>query len=366
MKFNKNHITLFTAILFASWTVFNPNVNACTGMKLTAQDGSVVNGRTLEFGVEVDSQVVVVPRNFEFAGTTPKGPGLKYKAKYAALGMIAFDDPAIMDGINEEGLAIGTFYFPGYAGYTPITAENQSKALSPVEFSNWVLTQFATLQEVIEGLQSVVIAPTVSKGWGTAPPPFHYIVYDKNGHALVIEPMDGKFRVYENPIGVLTNSPTFDWHLTNLRNFINLSPENVPPITLSGVELAPFGQGSGMVGLVGDFTPPSRFIRAAIFSGTAIPSKNAESAVFQLFHILNQFDIPVGAVRQVNDGVTHSDSTLATSVKDPHSLKYYFRTYDDQSIKYVPLKTFDLNAKSIKKAETTGMEKAYNISDSFK
>jgi choloylglycine hydrolase len=341
-------------------------IDGCTGIRLASEDGSFVNGRTLEFGVFVDTSVAVIPRGYDFVGTTPQGPGLNYKAKYAAVGSIAFSNVSLMDGMNEKGLSVGTFYFPGYAGYTPITAENQSKALSPIEFPNWILTQFATIDEVKKSIGNVVIAPTVVKAWGETPAPFHYVVYDKSGKSLVVEPIDGKLVIYDNPLGVLTNSPTFDWHMTNLRNFINLTPFNVKPLKIDGVELVPFGQGSGMVGLPGDFTPPSRFIRAAIFSITANKSKNSTDAVLQAFHILNQFDIPVGLARAVENGVVYSDCTLITCVKDPQSLKYYFKTYEDQIVKVVDLKKFDLDAKLIKQVNTSGTHIAEDITDTLK
>ena len=253
-----NILNLVGAFLIATTPIL-----ACTGIKLVAKDGSVVHGRTLEFGIEVALSSTVVPRGTAFVGTTPKGKGLEYTAKYGAVGAIAFGQPSMMDGMNEKGLAVGTFYFPGFAGYTETTDENQKRSLSPIEFSNWLLTQFATIDEVKAGLNSVVIAPTVDKAWGTTAAPFHYIVYDKSGNALVIEPIDGKLVTYDNKIGTFTNSPTFDWHLTNLRNYINLTPNNVKPIVWDGLEFAPFGQGSGMVGLPGDFTPPSRFVRGS-------------------------------------------------------------------------------------------------------
>lgn len=347
-------ITFILMAVVLGFTGLSAPLEGCTGIKLVAKDGSLVHGRTLEFGIQIQTSAVIVPRGYEFVGTTPQGPGLKYKAKYGVVGAIAFDNPAIMDGMNEKGLAIGTFYFPGFAGYATITDENQSKALSPIEFSNWIITQFETIDEVKGALTEVVIAPTISKEWGDAAPPFHYIVYDKSGKSLVIEPINGKLVTYDNPLGVLTNSPTFDWHLSNLRNYINLTPVNVKPLRLQGIELAPFGQGSGMVGLPGDYTPPSRFVRAAIFCITAIPSDDAHAGVYQAFHILNAFDIPVGISRQEEGGIIHTDYTLMTAVRDPQSLKYYFKTYDDQTIKMVNLKKFDLDVKGIKRVPTSG------------
>jgi choloylglycine hydrolase len=353
---------IFGFILFVACSSLFMPLEACTGMKLIAKDGSLVHGRTLEFGIQVDISTVVIPRGYSFKGTTPQGEGLSYKSKYGVVGAIAFGELALMDGLNEKGLAVGTFYFPTFAGYAKITAENQLRALSPVEFPNWILTQFATVEEVKAALSTVVIAPTVTKSWGAAPAPFHYIVFDKSGNCLVIEPIEGKLVTYENKLGTFTNSPTFDWQMTNLRNFINLTPLNAKPITLNGVALEPFGEGSGMVGIPGDFTPPSRFVRAAIFSATAIPSDTAEMAIFQLFHLLNQFDIPVGSARTVAGNVTYTDETQLTCARDPQSLKYYFRSYKDQTIKVVDLNQFDLNAKSVKSLNVTGASKAYDIS----
>ena len=153
--------------------------------------------------------------------------------------------------------------------------------------------------------------------------------------------------------------------MTNLRNFINLTPFNVKPLKVSGIELAPFSQGSGMVGLPGDFTSPSRFVRAAIFSITATPSENGPQTVLQAFHILNQFDIPVGIARERIDGVTHTDYTMITCVRDPQSLKYYFKTYEDQTIRVVDLKKFDLNAKSVSSIGSESDQPIVDISSKF-
>jgi len=335
-------------------------------MKLVAKDGSVVHGRTLEFGTQLESSVAVVPRGYRFTGTTPQGPGLAYTAKYGAVGALLQGNLLLMDGLNEKGLSVGTFYFPGYASYTPINKQNQAKALSPIDFPNWILTQFATVDEVKAALKHVVIAPTVISTWGTVPPPFHYIVYDKMGNSVVIEPLDGGLVYEDNPLGVFTNSPTFDWQMTNLRNFINLRTVNVPPLKIGNLTLAPFGQGSGMVGLPGDFTPPSRFVRAAVFSYTAIPAANADAAILQVFHILNQFDIPVGVAREVTEDTVHTDYTMVTCARDPQALKYYFKTYEDQTIRMINLASFDLNAKAIKQASTSGEQPIVDMSSELK
>ncbi len=342
--------------------LFLGSVEACTGIRLTAKDGSVVHGRTLEFGIPLETKVAVIPRGMQFSGMTPLGKGLSYTTKYASVGALLSDDPSMADGMNEKGLAVGTFFFPGYASYTPVTSENQSRGLSPMDFPSWILSQFASIEEVLEGIQKVVITPTKLKEWGAAAPPFHYIVYEKTGRSIVIEPIDGKLVVHENPIGVLTNAPTFDWHMTNLRNYINLRTVNVAPLKMEGLTLAPLGLGAGMWGLPGDFTPPSRFVRAAVFCFTATAPDSAKLGILQTFHILNQFDIPRGVSREVDGTRMEIDYTLVTCVRDPQSLKYYFKTYDDQTIRVVDLSSFDLNANVVKKIPSRGFQTFIDVS----
>lgn len=323
---------------------------ACTGLMLVNKDGSMVAGRTVEFGNKIDASAAMVPRGYAFTGRTPLGDGLKYTAKYAAVGVYAFKDVKLMDGINEAGLVAGAFYLPTYAAYTSTTAENQSKGLAPAEFPNWLLTQFSSVDEVRQAIKSgaAVITPTVSAGWGPTPPPFHYAVYDKTGAAIVIEPIDGKLVIHENPLGTVTNSPTFDWHMTNLRNYITLNPNNVNKGKIGKVELQAFGLGNGMWGLPGDFSPTSRFVRAALFSANAIPSANAEEGITHIFHVLNNFDIPKGIGRDNSGGIVTADYTQLTTARDPQSLRFFYKSYDDQTIRMIDMKKLDLDAKEIK------------------
>ncbi len=131
--------------------------------------------------------------------------------------------------------------------------------MSMADFPNWLLTRFSTVAEVRAAVEAgeAIVAPTLLKGWPPEPQPFHYVVYDKSGASIAIEPLGGKLKVFDNPLGVMTNSPSFDWHMTNLRNYIALNPRNVPPVTISGATFRQLGQGSGMLGLPGDFSPPS-------------------------------------------------------------------------------------------------------------
>ena len=166
----------------------------------------------------------------------------------------------------------------------------------------------------------------------------HFFIQDKTGKSIAVEPIGGKLKVTDAPLGVMTNAPTYDWHMTNLDNYINLSVKDIESASLGDVKLQAFGSGSGMLGLPGDFTPPSRFVRAAFFSQAAVPNDTGADAVLAAFHILNLLDIPKGSVVNASVGGTMNEITEWTSVSDLKNLRWYFRTFADQSIRMVDLK----------------------------
>jgi choloylglycine hydrolase len=138
--------------------------------------------------------------------------------------------------------------------------------------------------------------------------------------------------------------------MTNLRNYVNFSMTNVPPVKLGSVTLEPFGQGSGMLGIPGDFTPPSRFVRAVAFSHSVLPSQNGDEAVLETFHVLNQFDIPKGAAREHQKdehGNIEADYTIWTDATDLKAKRFYFRTYENSRIRMVDLTRMKLDGTDI-------------------
>ncbi len=350
---------LLAGIACALFLLAHSPAEACTGIRLTAEDGSVIHARTLEFAVDIDSDVIVVPRGYSRIGSTPDGKdGLKWKSKYASVGANGVEMPFIFDGFNEKGLAIGLFYFPGTAKYMDYQATDAGKTIAPWEIGSWILENFATVEEVKENAAKIVVPEVVFEAWGFTPP-VHYVVHDASGKSIVIEYVGGKLNIHDDPLGVLTNSPAFDWHMTNLRNYVNFSLVNVSPVQLGPVTLTPLGQGSGMLGLPGDFTPPSRFIRAAAFSQSVLPSKTGRDAVIEAFHILNNFDIPKGAARdheKDEHGNILADYTLWTSASDLKARQFFFRTYANSRIRMVDLKKIDPEAKEIKTISMKGEE----------
>jgi choloylglycine hydrolase len=198
-------------------------------------------------------------------------------------------------------------------------------------------------------VKSIVLVPTPAPGLGSpqgAIAGAHFFLQYKTGKSLVVEPVDGTLKVHDAPLGVMTNAPTYDWHMTNLANYINLSVKDVNSVKVGPATISAFGSGAGLLGLPGDFTPPSRFVRAAMFSQSAAPNKTAEDAVLAAFHILNQFDIPEGSVVNAAVGQPFNEITEWTSVADLKNLRWYFRTHEDQSIHVVDLKLAVESAKS--------------------
>ena len=330
--------------------------HACTGIRLKPKDGSVIYARTMEFAADLHAAILVVPRGKDYVGSAPGGrKGLRWTTKYGMAGANAFGLPLVIDGLNEEGLAVGIFYFPGYAKYQAVADNEADKALAPHELATYLLGTCASVDEAVEAARGVKVGDVVVEQFGFVPP-VHYVVHDAAGRCAVIEHVDGRTTVHDNPLGVVTNAPTFDWHITNLRNYINLTVTDVPAVTLEGRELAAFGMGAGMHGLPGDFTPPSRFVRAAAFAQAAPAAGSAREGVLQAFHLLNQFDIPRGSIRGVEGGKVVEDFTQWTAASDLKNGRYYIHTYQNRRIRMVELRGLDLDAKDVKTIPIGGEE----------
>jgi choloylglycine hydrolase len=339
---------IITAVTAAA-LVSAQTAQACTGIVLKADDGTVVRARTLEFAVDLNSDVILLPRGYARTGTTPDGKsGKTWTAKYASLGANGLGLPVLFDGLNEKGLSAGLFYFPNMAKYQPYSPSDANKTIAPWELGSYILDNFASVDEVRENVPNILVGEVVYGPWKFVPG-VHFIVQDATGKSLVIEYVDGKLNLHDDPLGVMSNTPTFDWHMTNLRNYVNLSDTNASPLQLGPVKLTGFGQGSGMLGLPGDFTPPSRFVRAAVFSQSELPSQKGDEAVVKAFKILNNFDIPKGSLREGKDehGNVIVDYTAWTSANDLTGKRFYFRTSDNSQIRMVDLTKQKLDGKEI-------------------
>ncbi|KLU06376.1 Choloylglycine hydrolase [Rhodopirellula islandica] len=355
-----------TIALTGLLTLWGTSASACTGITIRPADGSVVFARTMEFGIDLRSNVIIVPRGHSFEGTAPGGkPGMQWTSKFGIVGTNAFDEPLIADGLNEKGLHVGLFYFPGFAKYQEVKSTDAERTLAPWELCSYLLGMCGSVDEAVEAANHVLVGEVVMEKMGFVPP-LHLVATDSSGESMVFEYVDGKLNVHANPLGVVTNSPPFDWHMTNLRNYINLTPQNSGGLDLAGNKIEALGQGSGMLGLPGDFTPPSRFVRAVAYTQSALPVETAEQGVLQAFHLLNQFDIPKGAATSTENGKEVADYTLWTNVVDLKNLRHYFRTYENSQIRMVDLQQLDFDAKTISTVSMRGDEVIEDLSKTAK
>jgi len=326
------------ALLLSAILLFSQAGFSCTGIIIKTKNGVTIPARTMEFGFDIKSKLLIIPKGSDitFLSFVDGKDGYKMKAKYGFAGMNAVEKNIVVDGVNEAGLYLGCFYFSGDAQYEKLTSSNQSSAVSSEELGNYVLGSFATIDEVIEGLKKItVVGSFIDVIQGEAP--FHYAVTDATGRSVVIEYTKEGLQVHENTVNAVCNNPTYDWHLTNLRNYVNLTPNNRQGFNVNNEKIKGMGQGTGMLGMPGDYTSPSRFIRAAAFANTALPSANEEEGIFRAFHTLNAFDIPKGAIRDSATKDAHTDYTVWTSAVDTRNKMYYYKTYKNQAVKKLDL-----------------------------
>ena len=327
-------------LLAAAGLSATPNpIDACTGITLKSKEGATVTARTIEWAASVmNTFYVVVPHHQTLRSLTPEGEnGLKFTAKYGYVGLAVEQKEFMVEGLNEKGLSAGLFYFPNYGKYQPFDEVQKERCLADFQVVSYVLGECATVDEVKEALHQVRII-NIDPRSSTV----HWRFTEASGRQIVLEIVDEVMHFYENPLGVLTNSPGLEWHWTHLNNYLNLTPGTAPEHAFGPLEIPPFGGGSGLLGLPGDVTPPSRFVRAVFYQITAPQQATSQETVFQAFHLLNNFDIPVGI--QFPMGKAPADvpsATQFTAVSDTRNCLLYYRTMYNANIRCIDLKTID-------------------------
>lgn len=303
----------------------------CTTIAFKHKEGMVF-GRTLEIGIPMDHDMMYLPKDSpDFIQASDH----KIDGKYAVLGTSFKGYESFGDGINEEGLMASYNFFPSYGTFSTST---QADCLNLIlsEAFNYLLSHCKDVKEVLDASKDLNIVQTYPDMPEYQSTSNHFFFKDKKGDGLVLEPFMGKLIPHQNPYDVLTNSPQFDWHVTNLRNYLHLIPTNRVCADVNGREITMLGQGTGMLGMPGDFSPTSRFVRAAYFVSNTPKDLNKDQAILQAFRILSQFDIPKGSIFDpVHD---HKDETLYTSVMESSALSYSIKCQNN-----IDLQNFYLN-----------------------
>lgn len=294
----------------------------CTNISIPrkAKEDALVSARTLDFGKVIPATVKFVPRQQSFPKVAFPNE-IKWKNKYGFIGVTAnlYNIPAIsyIDGINEAGLSAAALWMPGssYPELKPGTP-----ILYNISLVSYVLGNFNNVDDVVAALSKITVIDAGKSNMSISHPPLHFIITDAYGKHLVIEFMNGEMQTYINKIGILTNAPSYDWHMVNLSNYENLSLNNNSDIWW-GQEI----NGSGQVGSPGDATPPSRFIRAVFLDQTVFRPMNIQENIGLHLQILQSFTVPHGTVLK-SYSETEADYTQWGIVRDHTNRSIYFYT----------------------------------------
>ena len=294
-------------------------------------------GRNLDFEHSFRESVTVTPRNYP----------LHFRKKsvisshYAMIGMAMVEDdyPLYFDATNEHGLSMAGLYFPGNAVYRK-EIENCDN-ITPYELIPWILSQCTCTAQAEHLLKNINL---IDLPFSDQLPlsPLHWMIADRE-KALTVEPTAEGIRVYENPVGVLTNNPPFDYHLQNLSNYMNLTREEPENRFAPLYDIRPYSRGMGAIGLPGDLSSASRFVRAAFTKLNSVSDLTDTSGIHQFFHILGAVAQQRGCAKVGND----YEKTIYSNCCNTDTGVYYYTTYENSQITGISMHHTDLNASTL-------------------
>lgn len=313
----------------------------CTNFKYpTAKDGTSCIGRTMEFPNEIPWQIGVAASDLKGECTLVPN-GKTWQAKYGVVGMSGFNNPQwYADGMNNAGLSAHLLYMPEHATY--YAPKGDGSDIGILDLIAFVLGTCSTVAEAKAAALTVNVVDVNPKEVPIALP-LHLVIHDKDSCAVVEFHPEGP-RATDNPVQVATNSPYIEWHLTNVCNYLSLSPDNPAAITIGGTKFAPFAQGQGFRGIPGDGTSPSRFIRVLTDVRFAPAPANQQDAELQTIRVLHGFDISTGSIMEpaMGGGLTQ-ELTIWSTVSNLTGNRYLYNTYDDPQWFVIDLATTDFS-----------------------
>ena len=308
----------------------------CTGISFQAKDHYF--GRNLDLERSYNERVVITPRNFKF--------NMRHKdslnAHYAMIGMatVINDYPLYYEATNEKGLSMAGLNFPQNADYKPY--EENKDNISPFELIPWILGQCSNINEV-KGLLSKMNLVNTNFSEQLPLSPLHWIISDEN-ESITVESVKDGLKVYDNPYGVLTNNPTFDYHMMNMNNYMHLHEGPSTNQLSNQYTLDNYSLGLGAFGLPGDFSSASRFVRATYVKSKSVVKESEKENVNQFFHILRSVAMPFGCVLAKNGEFEY---TRYSSCCNTNQQIYYYTTYYNSSITSIHLHDVDLNSQNL-------------------
>ena len=308
----------------------------CTAVAYKTKD--YYFGRNLDLEYSYHETVTITPRNycFRFRNTEDM------KTHYAIIGMAYVVDsyPLYYDATNEKGLSVAALNFPDNAVYQGVKEEKINVA--SYELIAWILSRFSSVDEVLKVAGKVNIT---NQSFNKELPvsPLHFMIADKK-KSIVLEPMTMGLMVYDNPVNVLTNNPPFLYHITNLNNYMSLTSEKPKNNFSDKLSLNQYSRGMGSLGLPGDLSSASRFVRAAFTSLNSISGESEVESVSQFFHILNSVYQQRGCVK-MDKGIY--EKTVYSSCCNTDKGIYYYTTYENSRITAVDMHKEDLNGQEL-------------------
>jgi choloylglycine hydrolase len=327
----------------------------CTSFLLKSNDGGAVYGRSMEFGMPLNSQLMISPRGYKYQGIGvdgKAGTGLNWTSKYAVAGMNVLGLPTYVDGMNEKGLVGGLLNAPFTAQYQDVSQADSANSISSSQMLLFALTNFATVDEVKAGFDKIFVNCSTVAEYKNQTAPMRVPLHDAKGNSIVIEYIKGKLVITDNPTHVCTNDPVLSEQFTNIGNYANLTNIEQNPLSINGTTYQSPSSGNGMHGLPGDYLSPSRFIRA-LFLSKSVPTKySTEQMVNAAWHITGSFDIPPGAITLTADnpyggGVDGIEISEWIIVADAKNMIYNVKMYETTNVYAFDLKKIDVHANKL-------------------
>ena len=323
------------SLLLAGALAQSSVASACTAVDVQAKDGTVIASRTMEWFFDMQWQLASMPKGTAYSMTAPAASGLPAVAQQTRYGIVGISTGIIpgttfLEGQNTAGLGMSANFLPGFTEYQKVTSPDKSY-VSILDFGTWALGSFANVAELKAGLKGLKVWYDASLKTGPTPPTLHYVFNDRSGQGLVIEFVGGEMQIHDNKVHVLTNAPTYDWQVTNLRNYINIGTTVNANVKINNADLTALGSGGNTMALRADYSPPSRFARTAFLRAYSPQPAGKEEALQLTAHILNNVDIPKGVAGETVGKETAWDTTQWIALKDLTNNQFYIADYDHRT-----------------------------------